>query len=221
MVYGAFVLFGHYAAVSVLSLPPALMAFLVAMLVVVPLYGNFVPRNVSFLCSMRYYAGNWPYSVWLFRPEALKKLDEKITKSSPLLRDQLAPFYDDLTIDALLSKVVAFRSMHLQGRALQIALPEAVDDLDAYEYLDGELVAGLVVGWNFGDGHLHQQQLLDAVQRRCQFGEGDLRCVFFESQPLMVPRMEYAVVDAQQGVLGRGTIDVDDLEARQPWPPLS
>jgi hypothetical protein len=168
---------------------------------------------------MRYYAGNWPYSVWLFRGDSLKKLDTGIVKSSPLLRDQLAPFYDDLTIDALLSKVIAFRSMHLQGRAIQVALPQLVDDIEQYEYLDGELVAGLVVGWNFGDGHLHNLTLLEAVQRRCGFEEGELRCVFFESQPMLGAEMEYVVADAKTGAFGRGTITIDDLESRQPWPP--
>ena len=35
-----------------------------------PLYGNFVPSRVSFLLAMRYYAGNWAYSIWLFRGDA-------------------------------------------------------------------------------------------------------------------------------------------------------
>src|SRR5690606_17383863 len=60
MVYGAFVLFGHHAEVRALDVhawPLAL--YLLLALVVVPLVGNFFPRVVSFLPSMRYYAGNW------------------------------------------------------------------------------------------------------------------------------------------------------------------
>ena len=40
--------------------------------------------------------------------------------------------------------------MHLHGRCLQFLLPKAVDDIDEYEYLDGELVAGIVIGLVIG-----------------------------------------------------------------------
>ena len=38
-------------------------------LIAVPTYGNFFPQHVSFLLSMRYYAGNWAYTVWLLRKD--------------------------------------------------------------------------------------------------------------------------------------------------------
>src|SRR5262249_21001901 len=148
------------------------------MLVVLPLAGNFFPRFVSFLMSMRYYAGNWAYSVWLFRGDSVRKLDRGLVKSAPLVHDQLRKFYDETTTAAVVSKVVAFRAMHLHGRALAELVPRAVDDVDDYLWLDGELVAGVVIGWNFGDGHLHDEQLLAAVQRQCDFEEGELRCIF-------------------------------------------
>jgi hypothetical protein len=70
--------------------------------------------------------------------------------------------------------------MHLHGRALHTLLPKAVGNIDDYEYLDGELVSGVVLGWNFGDGHLHNLPLLRAVQEQCGFEEGELRCIFVE-----------------------------------------
>ena len=45
--------------------------------------------------------------------------------------------------------------MHLEGRPLLEALPRAVDDIDDYEWIEGEVVGGMVLGWNFGDGHLN------------------------------------------------------------------
>ncbi len=64
VVYSAFALFWAHPDVSVLDLGSAPLAvFLLAVLVVVPLAGNLFPRWVSFLVAMRYYAGNWPYSV--------------------------------------------------------------------------------------------------------------------------------------------------------------
>jgi hypothetical protein len=219
MVYGGFVLFGHHAAVSAFAVgSPLLLTFLVAMLVAVPLFGSFVPSRVSFLCSMRYYAGNWPYGVWLFRGESSRKLDEGLVKSAARVPDQLRKMYDEETVAAVVSKVVAWRAMHLQGRALQLLLPKAVEDIEAYEYVDGELVASVALGWNFGDGHLHNEQLLASIQERCNFAEGELRCVFIESQPLFGTKMAWRIVDAKAGVMQRGEVDVRELEKLQPWP---
>ncbi len=219
MVYGAFFLFWKNAAVSVLGLgSPLLAAFLVVAVVLVPLVGNLFPSLVSFLLSMRYYAGNWAYSVWLFEGDSYRKLDAHLTKSSGWIYDQLARFYDYSTSVGLVGKVLGFRSMHLHGRALQRLLPKAVGALDRYEYVDGELVAGMVLGWNFGDGHLHRDELLRAVQSQCNFEEGQLRCIFVESQPLFRPRLHYRIADAKSGVLEEGDLDVNELRTMQPWP---
>ncbi len=221
MVYGAFVLFGHYANVSAFSISsPILITFLAVMLVAVPLLGNLFPSRFSFLSSMRYYAGNWAYSVWLFKGDCSEKLDRHLTKIAPRVPDQLRPLYDEETIAATLSKVLAFRSMHLHGRCLQSLLPKAVDDIDDYEYMDGELIAGIVVGWNFGDGHLHHMQLLRAVQGQCQFEEGELRHIFVESQPMGRATHTWTISDAATGVRETGEIAVKDLLELQPWPPL-
>ncbi len=220
MVYGAFVLFGHYADVDAFSIDsPLLIAFLVLMLFIVPLVGNLVPSRVSFLCSMRYYAGNWAYSIWLFRGDSSKKLDQHLTKWAPRLPDQLSGLLDQETLTATISKVLGFRAMHLHGRCLQFLLPRAVDDIDEYEFLDGELVAGIVIGWNFGEGHLHNLQLLRAIQEQCNFEEGELRCIFVESQPMGRPAHAWTIADAATGVLETGKISVKDLLELQPWPP--
>ncbi len=218
MVYGAFLLFGAHAPVSVSavgSIP--LLVILALSLVLVPVLGNRFPQFVSFLMSMRYYAGNWAYSVWLFRGDASKKLDTHLTKSAPRVYDQLTRFYDHETIVAMLSKVVAFRAMHLHGRLLTMLVPQAVDDIDAYEWLDGEIVAGVVIGWNFGDGHLHDHRLLEAVQSACRFEPGELRCIFVESQPFFVPKLSWRIWDAATREIARGETTIDALQARQPW----
>ena len=38
--------------------------------------------------------------------------------------------------------------------------------------MDGDFVAGVSPGWNFGEGHLHNEQLLPGGQKRCHFEEG-------------------------------------------------
>ena len=219
MVYGAFALFGAQADVWAFSVQdPILISLLAGSLLLLPIIGNLYPERISFLLSMRYYAGNWAYSAWLFKGNAEDKLDEHITKLSQTVGKQLDGFYEKSVSELLISKVIAFRHMHLHGRALHELLPKAVDDIEQYTYRDGELIAGVVLGWNIGDGHLHGRQLLSAIQRRCQFETGELRCVMVESQPLFKPYMAWKIVDARDGVLLEGRINVKALTALQPWP---
>ncbi len=108
---------------------------------------------------------------------------------------------------------MAHRFMHLEGRPLLEALPRAVDDIDDYEWMDGEVVGGMVLGWNFGDGHLNDEQLLDAVQAQCGFEPGELRVVMVESQPLFGRTMQWKIVDAASGVLERGETELAPMRA--------
>ncbi|MEO0326816.1 MAG: DUF3556 domain-containing protein, partial [Myxococcota bacterium] len=217
VIYSAFLLFGVHADVSPLAIEPAwLVAFVAGFALVLPVLGNLRPAWVSFLLSMRYYAGNWPMSVWLFEGESYRKLDA-LTKSSPWLHDQLAPFYDRRTAVGLVGKVMGFRLMHLHGRLLGQVLPRAVENLTRYEWVDGELVAGLALGWNFGDGHLHDEQLLRSLQAQCGWEEGELRVVMVESQPLLRQALRYRIHDAQAGLLEAGEVSVATLRERQPW----
>ena len=217
VVYGAFALFWAHPDVTLAALGPApLTLFLAVMLIGLPLAGNLFPDRVSFLLAMRYYAGNWAYGIWLFRGDSYRKLD-KLTKSAAWVFDQLARFYDRSTAVGLFGKVMSFRLMHLHGRGLPLLLPRAVERLEDYEYVDGEVIAGLVLGWNFGDGHLHRESLLKAVQEQCGFEAGELRCIFVESQPLGRTTMGYRIFDAKTGLMEAGHLDVRELRQHQPW----
>lgn len=218
VVYGGFVLFGAHTDVSLWTVGSwPLVAFLLGMLLVVPVVGNLRPHAVSFLPAMRYYAGNWAYSVWLFRGESHLRL-ERLTKSAPWIFEQLDHFYERRTSVGLVGKVIGFRLMHLHGRALRLLLPKAVDRIEDYFWADGELVAGLVLGWNFGDGHLHDERLLASVQAQCGFLPGELRCIFVESQPLLGQALRWRIRDAASGNLDEGHVEVARLRELQPWP---
>jgi hypothetical protein len=168
---------------------------------------------------MRYYAGNWATSQWLFAKEsgAEAKLDRSIVKAAPIAVEQLLKFYDRDTTELLMYKGLAFRSMHAHGRALNGLLSRAVADIDSYDVREGEVVAGVVLGYNFGDGHFHNEQLLQAVQERCAFEPGELRVVMIESQPAHVQRQHYRIHDAAEGLIEEGYVNVADMVARQPW----
>jgi hypothetical protein len=216
IVYGGLALFWAHPGVALTHLPPALVAVLLVALVIVPLLGNLFPRRVSFLLAMRYYAGNWPYSIWLFRGESHRKL-ARLTMTSGWVYDQLARVYGRATAVGLVGKVVGFRLMHLHGRALPLLVPKAVERLQDYQWLDGEIVAGLALGWNFGDGHLHHEQLLEALSAQCGFEAGELRCIFVEPQPLFGASLAYRIVDARTGLVEAGELPIAELRARQPW----
>ena len=220
MVFGLFFLFGHYAEVPFSTVDdPLLLAILAVTCVGLPVLGNFRPDLVSFLPSMRYYAGNWATSQWLFRRDsrAEQKLDRCVTKSAPIVTEQLAKFYEPEMIDVLLHKGLAFRSMHSHGRGLNALSLRAVDDVEEYDVREGELVAGVVLGYNFGDGHFHDHRLLAAVQERCGFGPGELRVVTLESQPAHMQRQRYRIWDAADGLVEEGWVSVSDMVGRQPW----
>lgn len=218
VVYSAFVLFWAHPAVAPVEAFSSVGAgaLLFAASIVLPLAGNLWPSRISFLLAMRYYAGNWPFSVWLFRGDSHRKL-ERLTTSSPWVYDQLAYFYDEHTSRALVGKVLGFRLMHLHGRMLRFLIPRAVDCFEEYEYLDGEIIGGLVLGWNFGDGHLHREALLERVQAQCGFEEGELRCIFVGAQGLGSKTLPFRIVDAKSGELERGEVPVAELHERQAW----
>ena len=216
MVYGGFYLFWKNAAVSVLSMSPLTAAVVLAMCVVLPILGNLFPGRVPFLLAMRYYAGNWAYTVWLFRGDSYRKL-EKLTKSSAWVIDQLLRLYGKSTAIALVGKTMGFRLMHLHGRVLGKLVPRLVDDLSEYEWVDGELVAGMVLGWNFGGGHLSREELLAAVQAQCNFAPGELRVAMVEAQPLGGASLHWRLHDAATGLIEEGHAKVSELRERQPW----
>jgi hypothetical protein len=218
-IFSLFYLFGHYSNISIYDLnSPLLLAMLLAALAVVPIVGNMFPQQISFLSALRYYAGNWASSVWCFRAGAEDKIEANVVKSSALTAKQVAKLYDPATAEIISDKARAFRSMHVHGRALNGLVARALEDEADYTLREGETVAGPLIGWNFGEGHLHNEQLVEAVQRRCQFDEGDLRVIILEGQPIQTQKQWYRIVDAKTGLIEEGYVTVEDMLARQPWP---
>jgi len=221
MIYGGWFLFGQHPEVALSSLTamPVLLALALGSLAVVPALGNFFPARFSFLLSMRYYAGNWAYNIWLVRKGGAVKKFDALKKAAPIVFEQLAKFVPDpLHLEVAKAAMCVSRFMHAEGRPLLEALPRAVDDLDDYEWHEGELVGGMVLGWNFGDGHLNGDQLLRVIQPICGFEEGEVRVVCVESQPLFDPTMRWRVHDAVRGLIAEGVTNLDDYEDVQPYP---
>ncbi|CAN5431010.1 DUF3556 domain-containing protein [soil metagenome] len=197
---------------------PLVWLVLVVVLLVIPVYGNLVPSRVSFLPSMRYYAGNWGTSTWLLTPAALTKIESEIPKAAKDVVAQIARIFPEDVVRGTENRIAAFRAMHLHGRLVQRLITRAVENPDDYQLRDGELLAGVVLGWNFGDFHLHNEQLMAALQERCQFAPGEVRAVMIESQPFHDKRWHWRIVDAADGLLLEGRAPVVEACGQQPWP---
>ncbi|MFI6942839.1 DUF3556 domain-containing protein [Streptomyces sp. NPDC050418] len=197
---------------------------LVAALCFFPVLGNFRPDLVSFLPSLRQYAGNWASATWAFAPgceERLNALHTPAKNHTEQLRRMgfgLMGYAPD-DAEMLLQKTIAWRGMHSQGRGLYSLLQRHLPDLDTRTVREAEFICNALTGWNFGDGHLHDERLIAAVQKRLDFAPGELVVVYCESQPVHKDVQEYRVIDAALGVVERGTWKVADAVAEQPWLP--
>ncbi len=221
--YAAVFLFAGYPAwhgyaVADMSSPWMTLA-IVAALLFFPVLGNLRPDLVSFLPSLRQYAGNWASAVWAFAPGAEDKLNA-VTRPTGNQVDQLVAFgYERKWADVTMQQVIAWRTMHSQGRGLFSLLLRHLPDIDARTVREGEFVCNSLVGFNFGDGHLHDEDLIKAVQAQAGFEPGELVVAWVESQPVHRGHQAYKVIDAALGVVERGTWKVANAVAEQPWLP--
>jgi hypothetical protein len=199
--------------------PIWLLLLIVAGLLFFPVLGNLRPDLVSFLPAMRQYAGNWASATWAFAPGAEEKLN-RITRGAGNTVDQLTATYPRPVADVLLSLPLGWRGMHSQGPALFSMLGNHLGaDLDRYTLREAEFSCNTIVGFNFGDGHFHNERLITAIQARCHFEPGEFVVAWVESQPIHKKTQQYKLIDAAQGVVERGSYRVADSVAQQAWLP--
>jgi hypothetical protein len=196
-----------------------------ALVLTMPILGENRPDLVSFLPSMRQYAGNWASAMWAFAPGAEAKLDEHLVKSAKMQKQQLQmklPLigYDEPTAEVVMHQLLGFRSMHSQGRALNsIMINTLGEDINHYTPREAEFSCNAIIGFNFGDGHLHNERMLNAIQHRCNFAPGEFIVVWIESEPIGRGRCQYWVWDAAIGKIEEGSYNVAEACDQQPWLP--
>jgi hypothetical protein len=221
MIFGVLWLFVAHARLGLSDLAnPLPVAILFAVVAGTVVIGNLLPRKVSFLAGMRYYAGNWDTTVWCVKPSADEKFRIGSRALGPMYHLQLERLYktkEEVLVPIHLA--FAFRGMNTHGRALYTLVHRALAgyDEDDYNLCEGENLCSMVLGWNFGDGHMHNECLIDALQQRRGFEPGDVRVVILDAQPIHIQRQEYRLVDAATGEFERGYVDVDDMVTTQPW----
>lgn len=182
--------------------------------------GNLFPRKVSFLPGMRYYAGNWDTGLWCVKPSASQKIEENVVSIASMPQAQMERYYGSPeTAQMYLYMGYAFRAFNSHGRAMFTLAHRVMagHNEDDYVLTDGERICSTAIGWNFGDGHMHNEQLIEALQKRCHFEPGEVLVVLIDGQPIHKQRQEYRLVDAATGEFERGYINVADMVTRQPW----
>jgi len=220
MMFSVLALFVGHAAVGLgdLTTPLPILLFVVVAGTVV--LGNLFPRKVSFLPGMRYYAGNWDTTLWCIKPSADAKIAKGIIAIASMPAAQLEKFYGSKEAAQIpMYMGYAFRAFNTHGRALFTLAHRAMarHSEDDYVLTDGERITSTAIGWNFGDGHFSNEQLVAALHKRCHFEPGEVRVVMLDAQPIHRQTQQYRLVDAATGEFERGHVRVADMVTRQPW----
>lgn len=220
MMFSVLALFVGHAGIGLGDLASPWPIVLFAVLATIVVLGNLFPRKVSFLPGMRYYAGNWDTGLWCMKPSASEKLENGIVSIASMPQAQMERYYGSPeTAQMYLYMGYAFRAFNTHGRAMFTLAHRAMagHNEDDYVLTDGERICSTAVGWNFGDGHMHNEQLIAALQERCRFEPGEVRVVLIDGQPIHRQTQQYRLVDAATGEFERGFVRVADMVTRQPW----
>lgn len=220
MMFSVLALFVGHADIGLGDLTSPLPIVLFAVVAGTVVIGNLFPRKVSFLPGMRYYAGNWDTTQWCMKPSAEEKIRAGLVAIASMPQSQVERIYGSPEQAlVMLHSGYAFRAMNTHGRALFTLVHRAMADGDEADYVvtEGERLCSTAIGWNFGDGHMHNEQLIAAMQERCGFEPGEVRVVLLDAQPIHQQRQAYRLVDAATGEFERGFVRVADMVTRQPW----
>jgi hypothetical protein len=220
MMFSVLALFVGHAAIGLGDLTTPLPILLFAVVAGTVVLGNLFPRKVSFLPGMRYYAGNWDTTLWCIKPSAEAKIANNIVAISSMPAAQLEKFYGSKEAAQIpMYMGYAFRAFNTHGRALFTLAHRVMagHNEDDYVLTDGERVTSTAIGWNFGDGHFSNEQLVAALHKRCHFEPGEVRVVMLDAQPIHRQTQQYRLVDAATGEFEHGYVQVADMVTRQPW----
>jgi hypothetical protein len=220
MMFSVLALFVGHAHVGLTAMTTPLPILLFVVVAGTVVIGNLFPRKVSFLPGMRYYAGNWDTGLWCVKPSAAQKIEENIVSIASMPQAQMERYYGSPeTAQMYLYMGYAFRAFNTHGRAMFSLAHRAMagQNEDDYVLTDGERICSTAIGWNFGDGHMHNEQLIEALQERCHFEPGEVRILLLDAQPIHRQTQQYRLVDAATGEFESGYVKVADMVTRQPW----
>ena len=160
-------------------------------------------------CGTTQATGTPPGGASSRRPTRRSSVDSWRSRACP--PSQLEKFYGSPEQAMIfLYKGYAFRGFNSHGKALLTLVHNALAgrNEDDYVITEGERLCSTAVGWNFGDGHMHNEQLIAAMQERCHFEPDEVRVILLDAQPIQRQRQAYRLVDAATGEFERGYVNV-------------
>jgi hypothetical protein len=117
------------------------------------------------------------------------------------------------------SPVSVWRTTHSQRRGLLSLLLTDLPDVDTRAVREGEIVCNFLIGFNFGDGHLHNAEMVQDVQHQAAFEPGKCVVARVEAEAAGSGVQHYQLIDPTLGVVERGNWRVADAVAEQSWLP--
>ena len=204
MIFGMLFLFGHYGDVPCSTLDdPLLFAILLAIGVGVPSLGNLRAGLVSFLPSMRYYAGNWATSQWLFRKES--GAEEKLDQPRRQVRADRRRAAGASSTTARRAELMLAQGPRVPLDALARAGAERADARAPSTTSRTTTCARASSSPASSSARTSATatSTTSSCSRRCRSAaassRGELRVVMLESQPAHVQRQRYRIYDAADG----------------------
>ncbi|WP_217136146.1 DUF3556 domain-containing protein [Leucobacter chinensis] len=215
-----FIGYPNSAGFSVFDMSQPWMPFsVIAVPVFFVIFGSIRPDKVSFLAALRQYGGNWATGLWAIHPDAEKKLHRVYRPTLDQIDQFQAMGLPYKQAETFLEVSLAWRALHTQGRGLFSIMLQNVPDIDHRRVREGEFACNAMIGFNFGEGHFHDEELIAAIQEQAHFEPGEFIVAWAESEPLWHGYQEYKLIDAALGVVERGRWQVKDAAQAQPWLP--
>lgn len=178
MMFGILAIFVGHPGIGLTDLesPCPLLLFAVSATTVV--VGNLMPRKVSFLPGMRYYAGNWDTGLWCIKPSASAKIEAGIVAIASMPAAQLERFYGSPEAAQIppLYMGYAFRSSNSHGRALFTLAHRAMSGTPEEQYVltDGERICSTAMAGTSAtatsptsSSSNHSSAVADSSRARC------------------------------------------------------
>ena len=135
MIFSVLALFVGHADVGIADMTNPLPLLLFALMAGIVVAGNLVPRKISFLPGMRYYAGNWDTTMWCIKASAEEKIARGIVSIATMPAAQLEKLYGSKEAAQIpLYMGYAFRAFNTHGKALFTLVHRAMNGQNEAEY---------------------------------------------------------------------------------------
>jgi hypothetical protein len=220
--------FAGYTPASLLTAvgatPPVFLAWLLFVLLAVPLYGQLFPKEVPFLVAFRPYAGNWRFTWHIVSKSGKEKLRKLKTLEGVFVGENAKvlwggnPHFCAQFEDYFSGNMIFFPHFRPLIPMVEKLMQRQNWGIDDFSTLFNEVFLNAVTGWTLGTGFYVNGAYFDAVSSTCGFEPGECFVAVFEPMGLHDHTCEWHCVDiTDPGTkIMHGTLPYAELEDMQP-----